>query len=234
MIKLIFTHLFIGIYSITLCSWAIILAIFDRNGAIIHRFAARPWAKVILWISGIKLQINGLHHISTGIPYIFMSNHQSYFDIFAVLAGLPSNFKFILKQELMKIPLFGQAVRLAGYISIDRSDVRSAIQSMDKAAERIRNGASVLMFPEGTRNPEGQVQAFKKGGFHLALKSGSHIIPVSIINSNKIVPKGERKMYKGTITMNIGEAIPTKDYSKQSLDQLIAHVRDTIINQMID
>ena len=163
-----------------------------------------------------------------------MSNHQSYFDIFAVLAGLPSNFKFILKQELMKIPLFGQAVRLAGYISIDRSDVRSAIQSMDKAAERIRNGASVLMFPEGTRNPQGQVQAFKKGGFHLALKSGSHIIPVSIINSNKIVPKGERKMYKGTITMNIGEAIPTKDYSKQNLDQLIAHVRDTIINQMID
>lgn len=234
MIKYFLLNLFIGIHSIIFCLWAFLISPFDRGGNFIHRFAARPWAKIILWVSGVKLQVNGRDHIDKDSAYIFMVNHQSYYDIFAVLAGIPADFKFILKQELMKIPLLGQAVKMAGYIGIDRSEPKKAVESINSAAEKIRNGASVLIYPEGTRNADGRVQPLKKGGFHLALKSGCDIIPVSITNSHKIVPKGERRIHRGTIIMNIGKAIATKEYVKIDMDSLITRVRETIINQMAD
>ncbi|MBN1849440.1 MAG: 1-acyl-sn-glycerol-3-phosphate acyltransferase [Deltaproteobacteria bacterium] len=235
MIRYLLINLFIGIHSIIFSLWAIIFILpFDRTGKYIHRFAARPWAKIILWVSGVKLQVNGKDYIHKTSAYIFMVNHQNYFDIFAVLAGIPADFKFILKQELMKIPLFGQAVRRAGYIGIERSDPKKAITSINGAADKIRKGASVLIYPEGTRNADGQVQPFKKGGFHLALKAGCDIIPVTIVYSNKIVPKGKRRIYHGTIIINIGKAVSIEEYKKNNMDLLIKRVRDTIISQMGD
>jgi 1-acyl-sn-glycerol-3-phosphate acyltransferase len=161
-----------------------------------------------------------------------MTNHQSYFDIFALLACLPVEFKFILKEELMKIPLFGATMRRAGYIGIDRDDPRKAAKSMNEVAEKIKNGASVLIFPEGTRSVDGQLQPFKRGGFHLAIKSGCDVVPIAIINSRNIVPKGTLKINKGTFALNIGHPIPVKDYSKKEMDQLLARTREAIMSQM--
>jgi len=161
-----------------------------------------------------------------------MSNHQSYFDIFALLAGLPVDFKFILKKELMRIPILGRAMRSAGYISLDREDSRKAIISMNMAAEKIRNGASVLIFPEGTRSEDGVVREFKKGGFHLALKSGCDIVPVAVVKSRDIVPKGSLKVNKGVIYFRIGGAIPVADCSKKDMNALIEKVRDAVVGLM--
>jgi 1-acyl-sn-glycerol-3-phosphate acyltransferase len=187
---------------------------------------------MILWVCGVKVRVKGLENVQSEVPHIYMTNHQSYFDIFALLASIPADFKFILKQELMKLPLLGFGMRRAGYIGIDRDDPRKAIKSVNEAAERIRKGASVLIFPEGTRSVDGRLQPFKPGGFHLALKSGCDIVPVAISESHRIVPKGSLKIEKGTFGLSIGQPIPVKDYSKKDMEQLMLRVREAMISQM--
>ena len=165
-------------------------------------------------------------------PGLDVANHQSYFDIFALLAYLPVDFRFILKQELMKIPLLGFTLRRAKYIAIDRDDPKKAVKGMNEAAEMVRNGGSVLIFPEGTRSIDGRLQPFKRGGFHLALKSGCALVPVAIINSRNIVPKGSLRINRGTFGMNIGKPIPVNGYKKRDMNQLMMRVREAIISQM--
>ncbi len=232
MIRFLSLNAFIAIYSIILCLWGLLLSIIDRDGSLIHRYASVPWAKTVLFVCGVKVRVKGLKNIVKDSPHIYISNHQSYFDIFTLLAGLPADFKFLLKKELMKIPLLGVAMDKAGYISIDRSDIRKAAKSLTRAAEKIHNGASVLIFPEGTRSEDGHVQQFKQGGFHLALKSGCDIVPVAIIGSRKIVPKGSLRINKGTIMMKIGRSIPVKEYSKKDIKKLISRSREAIIGLM--
>lgn len=232
MFRFFFLNAFIGLHTVIFCFWGVLISLFDRKGKTVHRYAAVPWAKIILWVCGVRLVVNGLENIRHDSPQIFMSNHQSFFDIFTLLAGLPVDFKFILKKELMKIPLFGTAMKGARYISIDRADPRMAIMSMNEAAERIQSGAYVLIFPEGTRSVDGKVQDLKKGGFHLAMKSGCDIVPIAINKSRDIAPKGSLRIKKGTIILNIGKAIRVKEYAKSEMDLLIRHTRESIINLM--
>ena len=232
MIRFIFLNGFIGLHTIAFCLWAVILSFFDRDGSLVHRRCAVPWAKTILFICGVKLDVAGGEYIRKETPCIYMANHQSYFDIFALLAGLPVDFKFILKKELMKIPILGTAMKRAGYISLDRGDSRKAIVSVNLAAERIRNGASVLIFPEGTRSEDGVVGEFKKGGFHLALKSGCGVVPVAINKSRDVVPKGSLKVNRGVIYLRIGQVIPVTEYGKRDMNPLMERVREEVIHMM--
>lgn len=232
MVRFLCLNAFIAINSIIFCVWDLIISLFNKDGNLVHRYSAVPWAKIILLVCGVKVRIKGLENIDKHLPRIYMSNHQSYFDIFALLAGLPVDFKFLLKEELMKIPLLGIAMRKAGYISVDRVDFRKAINSMNIAADKIKNGSSVLIFPEGTRSEDGKLQIFKKGGFHLAIKSGCDVIPVAINNSRDIVPKGSLRINRGTIVLNIGRPIPVKNYSKKDINRLIERVWEAFIRQM--
>ncbi len=221
-----------AVYTIAMSLFGIFLSFFEGSGRLVHFYCAVPWAKAILWICGIKVKVSGLDHVKEGVQNIYMANHQSIFDIFTLLVYLPVDFKFVLKQELMKVPLFGSAMKGAGYISIDRGNPRKAVKSMNEAAEKIKNGASVLIFPEGTRSQDGRLQTFKSGGFHLALKSGADIVPVAIVDSHLIVSKGSLRINKGTILMNIGRSIPTRDCSKKDMNRLMDRVRDALINEM--
>jgi 1-acyl-sn-glycerol-3-phosphate acyltransferase len=234
MIRYLLLNIFIVIHSIIMCLYGIILSFFYKDDNIVHRRIAIPWAKIILKVCGVKVEVKGAENVNRDLPCIYMSNHQSYFDIFTLLAGLPADFKFIMKKSLMRIPLLGTTMRRAGYLSVDRRDRKSAIISMDAAAEKIRNGASILVFPEGTRSKDGHVQGFKKGGFHTAFKAGSGIIPIAILNSRDIVPKGSLRIKKGTIKMSIGRLIPVKDYSRENINDLITRTRETIISQMTE
>jgi 1-acyl-sn-glycerol-3-phosphate acyltransferase len=161
-----------------------------------------------------------------------MTNHQSYFDIFALLACLPVNFKFILKEELMKIPFLGIAMRRARYIGIKRENPRKAVQSINEAVEKIKGGASVLIFPEGTRSIDGRLQPYKRGGFNLALKSGCDIVPVTICDSYRIVPKGSLKVNKGDFSMYIGKPISVKGYDKTTVTRLMDNVREVMLSHL--
>ena len=161
-----------------------------------------------------------------------MTNHQSFFDIFALLAYIPVDFKFIMKQELMKIPLFGPATRRVGYIGIEREDPRKAVRSMREAAQRIRGGVSVVMFPEGTRSVDGRLLPFKRGGFNLALRSGCDIVPVAISDSYRIAPKGSLKINRGSFDIYIGEPISVKDYNRKNIEQLMDRVKEAMLSLM--
>ncbi|MBW1816724.1 MAG: 1-acyl-sn-glycerol-3-phosphate acyltransferase [Deltaproteobacteria bacterium] len=232
MFRFLWINAFVFIYSVFFSLWGVFLGLFDKTGKKVHFYTAVPWAKSVLWVCGIKVPVKGLENVDKHTPHIYMCNHQSYFDIFAVLARIPVDFKFIVKAELMRIPLLGPAMRRAGYIGIERDDPRKAIRSIKDAAERIKSGASVLIFPEGTRSPDGRLQPFKKGGFNLALRSGCDIVPVTIRDSYRIVPKGSLHVNKGSFSMVIGKPIPVTGFRKKTMQQLMDRVWEAMFNQL--
>jgi 1-acyl-sn-glycerol-3-phosphate acyltransferase len=234
MLRFVFLNFFIAIHTLVFGTYGILLALFGSSARFVHFYCAVPWAKAILKVCGVQVEMSGFEHIRGSMPRIYMANHCSYFDIFALLSALPVDFKFIVKQELMAIPIFGHAMKRAGYIGIEREEPRKALKSMHEAAERIRNGASVLIFPEGTRSDDGKLQPFKPGGFHLALKSGCDIVPIAITGSHQIVPKGSWNIRKGEIRLNVGEAIPLKGQSRKNMTQVMDRVREAMVVHMGD
>ena len=232
MIRYISLNAFIAVWTIIMSTWGIMISVVDKTGRKVHFCCAVPWSKIILRVCGIRVRVSGLENLNTEVPRIYMTNHQSFFDIFALLACLPVNFKFILKQELMNLPVFGPATRRAGYIGIERGDPRKAVKSMNLAAERIKNGASVVIFPEGTRSPDGRLGQFKKGGFSLAIKSGCDIVPVAISDSYRIAPKGSLRIKKGSFSLNIGKPISLAGYTKRKIPELMDQVRNAMLSQM--
>jgi 1-acyl-sn-glycerol-3-phosphate acyltransferase len=228
MIRFLTLNAAIVLYSALFCVWGLFLSAVYKTEKTIHFHVAVPWARGILRICGIKVAAYGQEHIQAEVPRIYMTNHESYFDIFALLAYVPVDFKFIMKKELMRIPLLGPTMRKAGYIGIVRDEPRKAVKSLNQAAEKIKNGASVVIFPEGTRSPDGRLQEFKKGGFMLALKSGCDIVPVGIRGSRRIVPKGSLRINRGSFSIHIGKPISVKGYTKDNLSGLMRRVREGI------
>jgi 1-acyl-sn-glycerol-3-phosphate acyltransferase len=197
----------------------------DENMA--HR-VANIWAKMLLAIANTKVEIIGAENILMGKPQIFMANHQSDFDILIVLAHLKGQFRWIVKKELFQIPVFGRAMQSAGYIEIDRQDRERAMTSIDKAAMKIREGKSVMSFPEGTRSKDGKIKPFKQGMFYLAIKSGVPIVPISIIGAGEIMPKRSLRIRPGRITMVIDEPIDVTGYSIDNRQELMDKVHNII------
>lgn len=190
----------------------------------LHTYA-RLWGRIGLLLAGVGLEVEGRENLLSDRPVIYMSNHQSNFDILAVFAGLPGQFRWLAKEELFRIPLFGLTMRRAGYIPLDRSDRQKAIQGMGAAARRIAAGASVMIFPEGTRSPDGSLLPFKKGGFILALESQVPIVPIVIRGSCKIMPKHSRWIRGGTIRITIFPSIDTTGRTLAGRDELMEEVR---------
>lgn len=232
MIRYVALNAFIAVYSIFFCLWGLFLSLFDPTGTQVHRYCAVPWAKGILQVCGIKVKVKGKAGLNPSVPRIYMVNHQSFFDIFILLAHLPVNFKFILKQELMRIPLLGPAMKGARYIAIERDDPRKAVESMNQAAEKIKDGASVLIFPEGTRSRDGRLQPFKKGGFSLAVKAGCDIVPVVIIGSARIASKGSLRIQKGWVKMHIGNPVLLSGSTKRDVPRIMEQVRAEMVKEM--
>jgi 1-acyl-sn-glycerol-3-phosphate acyltransferase len=153
-------------------------------------------------------------------PYIFAANHQSQFDIFALQGFLGVDFRWLAKKELFEVPIWGPAMRRAGYIPIDRSRGRQAIKSLDEAAKKIAAGTSVIIFPEGTRTKDGRIQDFKAGAMVLAIKSGVDLVPVAIRGTYEILPKGKLLMKPGKVTIRAGLPIATKNYTTKDKHKL--------------
>lgn len=206
---------------------AIVVSLWDGSGNMSHR-VARLWGGWILSISGIRVKVRGMHHIKLHRDYIYMSNHQSNFDIPVLLAHLPVQFRWLAKAELFRIPVFGLAMRRVGYISIDRSDRRLAFASLRQAAETIRNGVSVLIFPEGTRSRDGRIGSFKKGGFVMAIDAQVPIVPVTLHGTWEIMPKARWRIVPGTVEIEIGCPVQTRGYTRQTKQGLMHQVREAI------
>ncbi len=210
--------------TIFLSIFALFVALFDKREETVHRIG-RFWAKLHLSIAGIDVSMEGLEKLSSP-PYVLMCNHQSALDIYALMAGLPLSFKWIAKRQLFRIPLFGWAIRKAGYISIDRENPREALKAIEEAARKIREGMNIIIFPEGTRSADGELLPFKKGGFTLALRAMVPVVPVGIYGSSALQPKGSSiPVKKGVIYIHAGEPIILEGMDRSQKTRVMEDVR---------
>jgi 1-acyl-sn-glycerol-3-phosphate acyltransferase len=219
----------VWIVLITIILGLIVIAVafFSNKGNVAH-LIARAWARSILWVSGVHVRLKGFEHFDSLQSCILMPNHQSNFDIPVLLGRIPIQFRWLAKAELFKIPIFGRGMRGCGYISIDRSNRKSAFRSLKEAARKIRDGVSVLIFPEGTRSTDGQIIAFKKGGFVLAVDAGVPIVPIVISGTRAVMPKGRLLIESRDVVMEILAPIDTSGYTRKTKEDLMQKVRNSI------
>ncbi|MFO8240143.1 MAG: lysophospholipid acyltransferase family protein [Dissulfuribacterales bacterium] len=186
----------------------LIASIVNASGNWIHRLG-RLWAKIIIKTSGVKIDVQSHRHIPVGQPVVFACNHASQYDIPVVFEALPIQFRFVVKQELFRLPLLGFSLRHAGYIPVDRSGGKAAMRSLQKAAKKVTEGTPIVIFPEGTRSADGRLMPFKMGGILIAIKASCPIVPVAIAGSHKVLPKGSIRVRPGRIRITIGLPVQT-------------------------
>lgn len=189
----------------------------------------RNWSAFMLRRSGVDVRVEGMEHVGGPAPRILVSNHESWYDVWALAATIPGRVHFVAKKELEAIPIFGAAWTGCGHISIDRHDRSSAIRSLDEAGEKIRGEpATVVIFPEGTRSRTGELQRFKKGAFVLALKAGVPVVPAGIAGSRKVLPKGGWRVRGGEIRIRVGEPLATGALDLPDRDALLAEAYERV------
>ena len=218
---------FFLVFTTIIASTSVILATIVNPQTSSPLTITHIWGTLLLKSVGIKLEVYGRENLEPGRPAIYAANHQSAFDIFVLLAVLPP-VKFLAKIELFSIPLFGLALARAGSLPVDRSNRQSSMKSIDRAARAVREGSSIIIFPEGTRSTSGEMLPFKKGGFVLAIKSGQPIVPVSISGAGAVLPRGWGRVHSGPIKVVIGRPIPTDTYKTKNKDELMALLREVI------
>lgn len=216
--------LFLVPFTLAVCVAAVISGLFDGSGRSGHA-CARFWSVWMLRVAGIRLVVSGLDQVPTEGPVIYMGNHQGNFDINALTVAIPRLFSWVAKEELFRVPVFGAAMRRAGYIPLDRSDGRKALKSMKLAAERIASGTSVVIFPEGTRTKDGSLLPFKRGAFMLAAKAGVPIVPFTINGSRDRNPRNRLELKPGTISVSFAAPIEVAGVPEA---ELMERVREAV------
>lgn len=228
MIRTLWVGLNLLVATASLSLLVIALALFRARGPAYDRIG-RTWARWMMRVSGVKVRLQGVEHLSPERPQIVVSNHASWYDVWALAAFIPGRYHFVAKKELAAIPIFGTAWKAAGHISIDRSDRTSAVRSLRAAGERMHaEKGTVVIFPEGTRSDREGMLPFKKGAFMLAIHTGVEIVPTAVIGGRKVLPKGGWRVRPGTLIVRFGEPIPSAEYSERTRDELITRVRSAI------
>ncbi len=176
------------------------------------------------------LHVSGRSYFEPGRPYVIMSNHSSLLDIPALMGAVPGSMRMVMKEELSRVPIWGQALVASGFVAIDRKNRDKAIGQLEKAKRMLGKGVSIWISPEGTRSRSGMLAPFKKGGFHVATQLGIPIIPAWIEGAREIVPPDQfRAIYDGTCTVRFGAPIETAGVSPEDLPALMAEVRKAIL-----
>lgn len=231
MLRTVLVHLNVVLAFLALAYPRVVLSILDRSGDLAHK-VARLWGRWILVAAGVRVKVRGSENLLQDRPQVIFCNHASYFDVFCLLAHLPVQFRWLAKEELFRIPLFGKAMEYGGYLPIDRSNPRRAHRSMVAAAERIRAGTSIVIFPEGTRSPDGRLQEFKSGGAILAVRAQVPVVPVAILGTHQIMRKGTLRVSPRPVEIRVGPAIPTEGLSQRDRDALLERARQAILRLM--
>ncbi|MGA3286095.1 MAG: lysophospholipid acyltransferase family protein [Bacteroidota bacterium] len=229
--KLIFLIPITLVFSV----WALMTIPFDRSG---RYFRKSPWwwSRFIFWTFGMKVSVIGYENLDPMKPYIFISNHASMFDIPTVFVALKGNVNIVFKKELTYVPIWGWALRYGYFIMIERSNPRKAMASIERAAQSIRKGSSVILFPEGTRTLDGKLQPFKRGAFSLAAKAEVPVVPLTINGTFTIMPKGSLNIKPANISVVLGKPISTlglngKGGELELMEQVHHVIEKNYINQ---
>jgi 1-acyl-sn-glycerol-3-phosphate acyltransferase len=208
-----------GAYATAAC----VAALVDRSGRATRELGG-AWSRDLLRLFRVKVRASGAHNAPVG-PAVYAANHASALDILVLFGHLPVDFRIVYKKSLSLVPLLGWAIWLGGHVAIDRSHPFRARRSLDVAARRIRGGTSVVVFPEGTRSPDGAVRHFKRGSFGLAIVAGVPVVPVSLIGVKAVVPRGLASLRPGTVEVVLHPPVPVAGRSPDEAETLAEEVR---------
>ena len=191
--------------------------------------AARQWGAGMLRGTGIRVEVIGRERLDPASPCVYIANHASFIDIWAILAEFPGTIRFVYKKGMDWIPLMGLAMRAARHIPIDRHNRSRAFSMYDQAAEMVRGGLSAIVFAEGTRSRDGRLKPFKKGPFVLAIAAGVPVIPVYCENTHALMPRGSWSPRPGTVRLHVGQPIPTTGLDYEDRDRLARETRAALL-----
>ena len=184
-------------------------------------------ARVALWVGGIRVRASGLENIPAGVC-IFVANHISNIDPPAVVISIPRRVALLGKKEVFRVPIVGRALLLADMVPVDRTDRAAAIASVEKAKEHLQRGVSFLIYPEGTRSPDGRLRPFKKGSFMMAIEAAVPVVPVAVICAHKLMRKGELALRPGEVGVRFLAPIDASQHTLETRDALIQQVHDAV------
>jgi 1-acyl-sn-glycerol-3-phosphate acyltransferase len=231
-IRAVFSSVFVVIATILGAISALVVRLFDKTGDRVIDLA-RLWSRAVLGFAGVKVTVEWRGRLLKNQTYVFMANHLSAVDIWALYVALPVRVRMIAKKQLAGIPLFGWAMAAGRFIFVDRGNAIAARRSIDEAGRRIRGGDSVLIFPEGTRSRDGRLGPFKKGGFHLAIDSGVPVVPVALHGTRAAMPRSSLLLRPGHVHVTFGEPVATSGLTDADRHGLLERVRGAI-GKMLD
>jgi 1-acyl-sn-glycerol-3-phosphate acyltransferase len=211
-----------------------VISFFDATGDKQIK-CARAWSRALLKFSGVRVCVEGIEQIAPDRSYIFAPNHLSYMDTPVVLANIPVQFRFLAKKGLFQIPLLGTHLARAGHVAVPREDPRAAVKIMTQAARIIRErGTSLLVFPEGGRSHDGDLQEFKEGAAYIALKAGVPLVPIALKGTREVLPFGSGMVRPGEVTVRIGPPISTAGLKLHDRDRITQELREQIVSLLGD
>lgn len=196
--------MFTAIFTVCTVHW--------RNSEFVHR-VQQFWSRSFFWLMFLPVSVDGTEHIRPGQSYVFVSNHQSMFDVWLVYGWLPVIFKWLMKAELRKVPFVGTGCKAAGHIFVERRNAKAAMESLKEVEKQLTGGVCTVIFPEGTRSLNGELGRFKRGAFQIAIDLGLPVIPLSLSGCFDVMPKGALAVRRHSVHMHIGEPIDLKQYS---------------------
>ena len=217
----------VTVYTVVCGAVSLVFAVIFRSGDPSHRIASL-WAWLILKTCGVSVEVEGREKLVAGRTYVLASNHQSLFDTPILFAHLPLSFRILYKKSLNRIPFLGWHLFLSGHVGVERENPAKASASLEHAAERIRSGTSVAVFPEGTRSYDGVMRAFRKGSFRLALKAATPVVPLTISGSHLVMRRGKVTVYPRKVRLVIGEPLPVEGLTETDAAALSEQVRDVV------
>ncbi len=229
--KWIFYIPFFFISTLFFGALAVVTA-FVFNDRVASFFGGVIWSRIHAWLVPIYVKVTGRRHIVKNQSYVVIANHQSAFDIFVLYGFLNIDFKWVMKQELRKVPGIGIGCEKVGHIFIDRSNHEAALASINAAKKKIVNGTSVIFFPEGTRSMDGRIMPFKKGGFKMALDLNLPILPVTLSGTRDVLPCKTLDLFPGKVEMKIHPPIRVEGYTKDNITVLMEKVRHVMVQEI--
>lgn len=226
MIRTLIVAIYLVLYVALVAPWFLLHAALTGNADLLYRVGVAG-ARFALRLGGIRVRVEGREHVPAGVC-VFVANHTSNVDPPAVVGAIPKRVALLAKHTLFRVPILGQAMRLGDFVPVNRANLEAARASVDEAIRRLRGGLSFLVYPEGTRSPDGRLRPFKKGSFVMAVQAGAPIVPISVAGAQRVMRKGGSAIHPGEIVVRFHPPVPTADLSLEQKDDLAARVHSII------